>query len=499
MERAYSAPCPGCGAPVEFASAQSIYAVCAFCRSSIVRSGEVLERRGRVAEVFEDYSPLQIGTQGQVDRNGGPQAFRLIGRLQLKGEAGGWSEWVAALDDGSLGTLSEDNGQWSWSWPWTLARSLPGYAAGDWPLNQEVRLDGQTFTVTSVQNVHLAGAQGELNQLPDSGRSFMVVELRDTAGRIASVDFSSVPPLLSLGQPVELETLQLQGLRALTAKKESGRHFNCPQCAAVVPVKLDATQSISCPSCGSLIDLSAGIGAELRHALQHDPVRPQIPLGSQGRLEGADWQVVGFQHRSGQEAGDDERFGWQEYLLYSRKAGFAFLVDSTAGWSMVRATHGQPKLSKNGETANYMARHYQLESRYTATTTYALGEFYWPVKAGQTTRNADYLHPSSKATLSQEIENRESTWSHGTAISAQTLAQAFGVPQLRGSAEVSPLSGSRFSLPVLVFGAVLLWMLVSGLRGCMSSPSCDPQTDANCSSRSSGATYGGWTSGGSHK
>ena len=34
--------CPGCGAPVEFRSAQSTHAVCAYCRSTVVRDGDVL-------------------------------------------------------------------------------------------------------------------------------------------------------------------------------------------------------------------------------------------------------------------------------------------------------------------------------------------------------------------------------------------------------------------------------------------------------------------------
>lgn len=57
-QRDYRAPCPGCGAPVHFASAQSSYAVCAFCRSTVLRQGDVLQRVGSMAEVFEDYSPL---------------------------------------------------------------------------------------------------------------------------------------------------------------------------------------------------------------------------------------------------------------------------------------------------------------------------------------------------------------------------------------------------------------------------------------------------------
>ena len=45
-QRSYTAPCPGCGAPVEFKSAQSIYAVCPYCQSTVVRDGDTLHISG---------------------------------------------------------------------------------------------------------------------------------------------------------------------------------------------------------------------------------------------------------------------------------------------------------------------------------------------------------------------------------------------------------------------------------------------------------------------
>ena len=40
----------GCGAPVEFRSAQSTHAVCSFCQSTVVRDGDTLARIGKMAE-----------------------------------------------------------------------------------------------------------------------------------------------------------------------------------------------------------------------------------------------------------------------------------------------------------------------------------------------------------------------------------------------------------------------------------------------------------------
>ena len=71
-QRVYRAPCPGCGAPVVFQSAQATHAVCAYCHSMVVRSGEALQRVGRVAELFDDHSPLQIGAAGRITLDAAP-------------------------------------------------------------------------------------------------------------------------------------------------------------------------------------------------------------------------------------------------------------------------------------------------------------------------------------------------------------------------------------------------------------------------------------------
>ncbi|WP_370678920.1 DUF4178 domain-containing protein [Comamonas sp. GB3 AK4-5] len=504
-QRDYSAPCPGCGAPVHFANAQAAFAVCAFCRSTVARRGEVLERVGSMAEVFEDYSPLQIGATGQApDRRGVSIPFTVVGRLQLRSDAGAWNEWVLDFSDGQLGWLSEDNGSWVLSRPWQPPGFQPkGFVARDWKLGRAVMAGGDEFTVSSVQNAQVAAAQGQLTELPPIGRSFKLVELRDPQERVWSVDFGSKPPGSSLGMPVQLDALQMQGLREGPAlQREQGQHFNCPHCAAALELRFGGSKTLSCPSCGSLVDLSAGLGQALQYAEQRRRIKPQIPLGSEGQLDGLVWQVVGFQRRTGHEQDEDgnESFSWDEYLLYQRKAGFAFLVDSEDGWSMARVVSGVPKLSKTGGTATYLRKQYVRESTYQASTDYAEGEFYWPVRQGQTTDNVDYVNHGKRSSLAQETEQGETTWTHGQQVSAETLAQAFGVGKLKDRSQAGPLSGSKFSLGTILFWLFLLLFLLPFLRACISSPSCDPRTDPNCTySRSSSGSYGGYTSGGSHK
>ena len=99
-----TAHCPSCGASVEFRSAASIYAVCAYCRSTLLRDGEALKNLGLMAELMDDPSRIQIGTAG-VFRG---QGFGVIGRIQLASDGALWNEWHILLDDGQVHALQHD-------------------------------------------------------------------------------------------------------------------------------------------------------------------------------------------------------------------------------------------------------------------------------------------------------------------------------------------------------------------------------------------------------
>jgi uncharacterized protein (DUF983 family) len=58
---ALTASCPSCGAPVVFKSASSVFAVCEYCQSTLVRHDQNLEDIGKMAALVEDRSPLQLG------------------------------------------------------------------------------------------------------------------------------------------------------------------------------------------------------------------------------------------------------------------------------------------------------------------------------------------------------------------------------------------------------------------------------------------------------
>ena len=261
------------------------------------------------------------------------------------------------------------------------------------------------------------------------------------------------------------------------------------------------SKSITCGSCNSLIDLSQGIGGELKSAIQDEPINPLIPLGTQGQLQGTQWQVVGFQHRMGVAPGDDEHFGWSEYLLYNQKRGFSFLVDSEEGWSLVRPTTGAPTMTSSTATsASYMGTNYSLKYSYEAETNYVCGEFYWPVTRGQKTANKDFA--SGKRLLSLEQSTSELVWSSGDQLASDVVAKAFGLEgkkELLTRSDAAPFSPARsVGIGTIIVVLVILLILLSLISRCSS---CDPRVE-NCSSsssRSSGGSFGGFSGGGGHK
>ena len=486
-----------------FLSAQSTHAVCGYCQSTVVRSGDVLARVGKMAELFDDFSPLQLQATGTYTHGGAARRFTLVGRLQYQYGEGVWTEWMAVLDEGATAFLSEDNGAYVFSLPGTTQQVLP--KAERFRVGATTAISGKPFSVASNQQVSLKSAQGELPRLPALGVPFAMVELRSADGEVLSIDYgNAAQPAVSRGRAVLLDELQLTGLKDESATDEKGQQFDCPNCGAPVQVTLATSKSITCRACNSLIDMSQGVGGALAHAMQDEPITPLIALGSTGLLQGTTWQVVGFQHRLGREPGDDEEFGWSEYLLYNAKRGFVFLVDAQDGWSLVKPVTGAPGHNPGSQNASYLGSDYRLLTTYTAETDYVAGEFYWRVVRGQTSQNQDFA--KGPTVLSREQTGRagvgtgeEVTWSSGSKLNGDTVAKAFkldGNKALFQRTDVTPLSGARsVGCGTIIIVVIVIFILLVLLSRCSR---CDPARE-NCGARTSGGSFGGFSGGGGHK
>ena len=529
-QRGYRAACPNCGAPVEFRSAASAFAVCSYCRSSIVRDGEALKRIGQVAELFDDHSPLQLGAAGR--HQGAP--FVLVGRLQYRYAEGTWNEWHALFDNGRSGWLSEDNGRYVFAFDAPLDAAVP--APETLRPGQSVSVAGQAWAVASVAAAKLIAAQGELPFKPNLERGFVVADVRNTRGEVGTLDYGDpAAPKWSIGRSVAISELAMTGLAESSEKTLKARGVECPSCGTALEVKLSSTQSIVCHNCHAVVDVSQGVGGDLQHYAQANGSEPQIPLGSVGTLalslapgekKALPWQVVGYAERCEVDTGEDEQSFWREYLLYHRTEGFAFLVDAEDGWSWTAPVTGVPE--RAGEGVKYQGVLYRKLYDYVGKATYVLGEFYWRLERDAKTYNTDYIGSGafSARRINRERtgsgDTQEITWSAGETLSADAVLKAFKLAPEKASAlqrDALPGSGNAASLLAKVFfwGFVVVVLLMmfrcdggeqrdcAPLRATYGEASAEYQ---NClrsarsgSGRVGGGSWGGWSSGGggSHK
>jgi len=181
------ANCPNCGAPIEFRSAELPVKVCSYCHSSVLRTGGNLQAMGKVADLPDDVSPLQLGTTGRDGAHG----FELIGRVRWRYADGAWNEWLAYFDDGSTGWLGESMGRYM-----LLRQVDPSHVQSpvldlmrsgrDVPPGTEAVIDNVQYWASVVNTVSCVTSEGEL-PLNSLGLSAVSVDLMAADEHCASI------------------------------------------------------------------------------------------------------------------------------------------------------------------------------------------------------------------------------------------------------------------------------------------------------------------------
>nr|WP_253198114.1 DUF4178 domain-containing protein [Burkholderia cenocepacia] len=418
--------CPQCGAPVEFRSAAAVMAVCAFCRSTLLKRGADVERIGELATVLDDASPIQIGTAGRYDK----RAFTVLGRIQMTYDAGAWSEWYVVFDDGAFGWLSDASGQYA------ITVREPDDASGRaWPafdsLEPGMRIDhgGRAYLVSDVRTARCTGGDGELPFRVDAGWEARVADLR-TGNAFATYDYSDAEPnggipAVYAGEALEFDALAFTGLRDTENDTRDKRGaelvpFACPSCGAPLSYAPNVADYVVCGSCHAGVQCTAEQQTVFAARRKLESVKGALELGAIGTFDGVKYTVIGMMRC--RVPGDDET--WDEYLLLNPKRGFLWLVQSDGRWERVQVLDHWPTIG--GESGNVTddGKTYRLREEYESEVVYVVGAFNWRVQAGDRTSIIDYGWQKDK--LTRERSDAEIVWSRARPLSGGALARARG-------------------------------------------------------------------------
>jgi uncharacterized protein DUF4178 len=232
--------------------------------------------------------------------------------------------------------------------------------------------------------------------------------------------------------------------------------LSCPGCGGPVQLRgFGRALTAVCPQCLSVLDTSTPQVQVLQQIQEAQRVSPAIPLGTRGKLGGADWDVIGFQTRAVEDEGTV--YEWSEYLLFNPYKGFRYLTEYQGHWNFV--TPLEPMPVGLSASARFNGRTYKHFSGGEAATAFVLGEFPWRVKVGEKVRFDDFVDPPS--VLSAETTNDEVTWSQGEYIPGAGVWSAFKIP---GSAP--PARGTFANQPSPYSGKVggiwgaFAWMIL---------------------------------------
>lgn len=423
--------CPNCGAPVNFRSHASILAVCEYCQSTITKDAETVQSIGKIGSILEDYSPVQIGTTGRWKG----KAFTVIGRIQVRYEAGFWNEWNLLFQDGSAGWLGEASGQFTLTQLAPLPAELPTFEAIN--PGKGLTLGDRYYVATDVRRAQAVGLQGEL---PLAARQSWEVRAADfrVGDDFATLDYSDNPPQLYVGQSVKLSELACELLRDdETIKASAGRYrgritpLTCPQCGSPTPYAPGLTAQLVCPACASEISVATPTAVVLKAADRKlDTSAFAYPLGSQAKIAGFTYTLIGALRK---QSNQEER--WNEYLLYAPRPGFRWLIETEDNWYLAQVMDTWPNGPVGGETLYWRGETFTQTWKYTAKITLAVGAFNWQAKVDDACRVTEYEKGS--VALALEQDEFEATLSRIGLLTADEVQRYFDP---NGKKKLPPLS-----------------------------------------------------------
>lgn len=210
--------CPSCGADVTFQSPISVTCVCSFCHSLIVRRDKDIEAMGKMAELPDDISPFQIGTNGLYHQ----VHFSLIGRVRMAWEDGGWNEWFLWLDDGKKAWLAEAQGALAISFESELP-SQAGWLHKPLQLGHEISVASEVFMISDLKTSQCLTCEGELPSVIKQGQKSFTVDAVSKTGKFVSFSCDELwhPQELFIGTYVEFNALSFTHLRELPGWKST--------------------------------------------------------------------------------------------------------------------------------------------------------------------------------------------------------------------------------------------------------------------------------------
>jgi len=190
-------------------SKASVFAVCSYCQSSLVKQGLDLEAIGKISELHDDLTPIQIGTTGVLSGD----TFEVIGRLKVAYEDGFWNEWFTIGHQGLVGWLAEAQGFYALCFPVTDV-AMPDKSA----IQPGRKVSFGPFGYYEIEDIHEVTcmySEGELPINAVQGRKSLSVDLTSDEGGMATIEYANQETRAYRGAYQDFDAFQFKNLRPI--------------------------------------------------------------------------------------------------------------------------------------------------------------------------------------------------------------------------------------------------------------------------------------------
>jgi hypothetical protein len=431
--------CPVCQSPAQFASAATHVLVCSVCNSLIKRKvgDKALTVLSTKAKKMFANAAVSIGAVGEVNS----KKFRVIGGLHAYFQRYYSNRWTVLFNDGQVGLITETMGFWAlhqvqdysqWSALPTLAnvevgKELIPFGNGeqvfvaDKAKCDDILIDGEVVWADED------GVFTSYELATTSGQRYEVLELKKGLFEVYAVTYL----------PYQSFAFEPAAPALPTPQK-----MNCGNCGKPIEVMLPRLSvHLCCANCRGWNAVTPS-GLQFRDKCFSLHGNSQIVPGKTGNFKLVPYVVIGACEKY--EAGNKQA-KWREYTLYHQQHGYAWLSEYNGHWiwlteqklGMLWPAFADELLIDKQMMDLYNSYGFQLIS--------AIGEFTMPLSGGGIMAR-EYIAPPQMY-IAEIDDNKELTWFKGEYISAEEVAEAFGLPltDMPLSAGVGALQVQRWS------------------------------------------------------
>jgi hypothetical protein len=166
-----------------------------------------LENLGKMSEIQDELTPLQLGTKGFYD---GKQ-FEIIGRLRIAYDDGFWNEWYALFEGDKCGWLAEAQGFYAMCFS---VNAIGAPAREKMKPGATLSLDKEEeYEIEDVREVECSYSEGELPVNAVSGRKSLSVDLTAPGGKMGTIEYAGKEIRLFFGYYIEFDDFKFSNLR----------------------------------------------------------------------------------------------------------------------------------------------------------------------------------------------------------------------------------------------------------------------------------------------